>query len=184
MDLCFHGNAVRTWPSAFWEEETVRCRTRCVLRTREWRYGEACMPILEGLSWQVRKSPWMQQGLGLCTPTQVCYYGGRPRRQILTPYREHIRRRHTLKHSHRCIRCGRAFETTEELARHSKEQLPCLPSSSGTSYDDGLDSEQLGQLQKFRWSKTGSLEDYWAQLCRILFPALEDIDIPSPCEIS
>jgi hypothetical protein len=94
--------------------------------------------------------------------------------------REHLYRRHRQP-KHRCGRCWQHFKDEASYRSHQRMTKPCP--LRDIELIEGFDSTQEQSLKSRKranpeLSETGK----WREVFKILFPDVEDDDIPSPCK--
>lgn len=95
--------------------------------------------------------------------------------------REHLFRVHRLP-KFRCNRCAWEFQNSKELASHQRSTRPCELQVFEEQLE-GINSEQEAQLKSRKRDSTNKLEEEkWNDTYRILFPADDLSNIPTPCQ--
>lgn len=97
---------------------------------------------------------------------------------MLTLLRQHLYKAHSLKICRKChLIC------INEVALQNHYDIPVCPSMFPRDYTDGFDDTQRDQLKK-RTEKRNHPDkaQYWIAVYRILFPEVDDANIPSPCK--
>ena len=95
--------------------------------------------------------------------------------------REHLYRRHQLPIQ--CNRCCATFGNESTLREHQRDIRGCEVTQNLPL--EGFDKDQENQLKSKKRSPnsaTGSEEDRWRAVYRILFPDDDEADVPSPCK--
>lgn len=84
-----------------------------------------------------------------------------------------------------CSRCSEAFIDNSQLVEHQRREVLC-PINDETSHV-GISELQLQELEntlKRREPAKRKTEcDKWCEIYRILFPEVNEADIPSPCKL-
>ncbi|RYP70381.1 hypothetical protein DL771_005502 [Monosporascus sp. 5C6A] len=88
--------------------------------------------------------------------------------------KEHLKRRHYREHS--CGRCGEHFQKNIELQQHMRAREPCPLREIETA---------MGFITQLQWNevsvkKRGAILDRWKEIYTILFPEVEESQIPGP----
>ncbi|RYP46969.1 hypothetical protein DL768_006892 [Monosporascus sp. mg162] len=88
--------------------------------------------------------------------------------------KEHLKRRHYREHS--CGRCGEHFKTNPLLQQHMRALEPCPLREIETP---------MGFITQLQWNeisgkKRGAILDKWKEIYTILFPEVEEPQIPGP----
>ena len=93
--------------------------------------------------------------------------------------REHIYRRHALPPH--CTRCCETFKTEVELISHSRRPEGC--DIRDEELPEGFDKVQEKLLRsRKKGVSRDSVIDQWRDIYLILFPNVDETNIPSPCE--
>ncbi|RYP13273.1 hypothetical protein DL765_006947 [Monosporascus sp. GIB2] len=88
--------------------------------------------------------------------------------------KEHLKRRHYREHG--CGRCGEHFKTNLLLQQHMRAVKPCPLREIETA---------MGFITQLQWNeismkKRGAILDRWKEIYIILFPEVEESQIPGP----
>ncbi|KAF2471209.1 uncharacterized protein BDR25DRAFT_367961 [Lindgomyces ingoldianus] len=85
---------------------------------------------------------------------------------------------YTCHKIHQCTRCSILFPNDEALEAHSRSLSSCQLRPRRDAF--GVDRAKFNLLRSRKGKKNRSREDQWRDIYRILFPNVEEADIPSP----
>jgi hypothetical protein len=95
-------------------------------------------------------------------------------------HRGHLYRKH--KKPIRCPRCLEIYPTTKDLNLHIKDDDRCNKRTAEEDESEGFTPEQEQQLRSRENLKGKGHDTRWREVFKILFPDVDDDDIPDPCE--
>jgi hypothetical protein len=97
-------------------------------------------------------------------------------------YRGHLYRKH--KRPIRCPRCLETFEKIKDMNLHIQDDERCQKRTRKEDDSEGFTVEQEQQLRS-RENLKGKTQDIrWREVFTILFPDIEEDEIPDPCELA
>ncbi|KAH7157269.1 hypothetical protein B0J13DRAFT_603063 [Dactylonectria estremocensis] len=91
--------------------------------------------------------------------------------------KEHIYRTHELPI--RCARCFEKFTEAKELEQHAREATRC-PLLAPPDEMLGVDEGTSRKLRARTGARNGTQEEKWKHMFKIIFPHVQDEDMPSP----
>lgn len=97
--------------------------------------------------------------------------------------REHLYIWHKI---HQCPRCVEVFPTKDERDAHLHQTIACVSRYPDANYDwgQGFNDDQEMALLRYSGSQEATMAEERRAINRILFPNVEDEQIPSPGKIS